>query len=861
MNCVDFFFQESKNLEKKLILGRYEEISYRECYEKILGLASYLNREIGFRKEVIIMADNSVFFVISYFAIMKSENIAVPLDPNIDTKNLDYIIKLCKPEIAFCQENKLSKLEGNGIKIINEKNYYNLLSEKRDFDGESGEEKKGEEIAEIIFTSGSTGLPKGVILSHKNLIANTLSIISYLNLKPDDIAIVVLPFFYCYGLSVLHTHIRVGGSLVFNKEFIFFSKLFEDINKYNCTSFAGVPSHFQLLLRKSNFKELDFPSLRYVTQAGGKLSNIFIKEFIDCFPNVKFFIMYGQTEATARLSYLPSEEISNKLGSIGKGILGVKLEIIDKKGNSIKPGEVGEIIASGDSIMKGYYNNPEETSKMLKNGKLHTGDLATIDEEGFIYIVGREKEIVKVGGFRVSPKEVEGVINQIKEIIDCTVIGIEDELSGEALKAFVVLDKNKPSISKESILNHCKKNLQSHKIPKFIEIIDEIPTNDVGKKVYDKIEKIKGKTAEEENKIEDLINQEQFIIPQNEKERLLLPIAKKQLKIAYENNQYIKSWLDKLKLDIDKIDSLAEVPLLPTQMFKWFDLKTCEGYPYMILESSATTSGVASKVALSKETAIRQSKALVSIIKNHISNKRYPLLVIDAEPSTISKNNLTARGAAIRGLSMFAREVCYAFEDKDNKLVMNNKRVNDFCKRNKDKEILVFGFTFILWTKLINESENLKNIEFNFKDVKIIHSGGWKKLENEKVSKEEFSEEIARLFNTKKENVLDFYGMAEQTGVIFMDCEASNKHVPNFADIIIRNYYTLEENKIGEEGYIEIINLLPDSYPGMSVLTEDAGEIVGIDDCPCGRKGKYFKFKSRIEKAEIRGCGDTFKEG
>ncbi len=191
----------------------------------------------------------------------------------------------------------------------------------------------GDRLAEIIFTSGSTGEPKGVMITHKNIIANTDSIIEYLNLTADDVIEIVLPFYYCYGLCLLHTHLKVGGSMVFNNNFMFLGAVINDLKKYKCTGFAGVPSHFQVLLRKSkSFKSDNFPDLRYVTQAGGKLHKVFIQEFMDNQPDITFYVMYGQTEATARLSYLPPEHLEEKLGSLGKAIPGVTLELMDDQG-------------------------------------------------------------------------------------------------------------------------------------------------------------------------------------------------------------------------------------------------------------------------------------------------------------------------------------------------------------------------------------------------------------------------------------------------------------------------------------------------------------------------------------------------
>jgi acyl-CoA synthetase (AMP-forming)/AMP-acid ligase II len=296
---------------------------------------------------------------------------------------------------------------------------------------------------------------------------------------------VVLPFHYCYGLSLLHTHLKIGGAVVLNNTFIFLGSVINDLNKYKCTGFAGVPSHFQILLRKTtSFLEMDFPHLRYVTQAGGKLHHVFIKEFTRAFPKTKFFVMYGQTEATARLSYLPPELIEKKKGSIGKGIPNVKLEVVDEKDVPVHPGETGEIIAKGDNIMLGYLNDPESTAKTLRNGWLHTGDLARKDKDGFIYIVARTKEILKVRGKRISPKEIEEIIVSVPSVVDCSIEGFDDELLGEGIKAIVVLKEGSDQeTEKEHILESCKKNLTPYKIPQVFEFVNRIKISDSGKKV------------------------------------------------------------------------------------------------------------------------------------------------------------------------------------------------------------------------------------------------------------------------------------------------------------------------------------------------------------------------------------------
>jgi phenylacetate-coenzyme A ligase PaaK-like adenylate-forming protein len=362
-----------------------------------------------------------------------------------------------------------------------------------------------------------------------------------------------------------------------------------------------------------------------------------------------------------------------------------------------------------------------------------------------------------------------------------------------------------------------------------------------------------------DEQINDLIAQQQYIYTDNEKEKLVLPIIKEQLKSHYQNNKYIKSWLDKLSLDIESIARLADVPLLPTQMFKYFDLQTSKGELQRVLHSSATTSQTPSRIPISSMTAQRQTKALMAIIKNFFSSKRRPFLAIDSELSNKDAKAITARGAAIRGFSMLAKELVYAFDDDKGKLIFNKNRVVDFFERHGEEDVFALGFTYIIWSEFLRAIQK-ENLSFNCPNLKLVHGGGWKKLQSQSVSKEIFSDAVAEVFKTTPQNILDWYGMVEQTGLVFIDCSAGYKHCPNFAEVKIRNFYTLEENQTHEAGFIEIMNILPDSYPGMSILTEDVGEILGYDNCSCGRKGKYFVFRSRLEKSEIRGCGDTYRD-
>jgi acyl-CoA synthetase (AMP-forming)/AMP-acid ligase II len=486
MNVYDYLLGESGFLYKNFLLGNKEEMTYSELYCDSLRLARYLRETYGEENNILLVAPNSTFFLVAYLAIMKSGNVCVPLNPSIEENNLSYIVDLCKSKIAFVAPALSSDPRWTMVDMV-----YDALPEvgkgKNDltlnlFNEEPFHEDR---LAEIIFTSGSTGEPKGVMITHRNIIANTDSIIDYLKLTADDVIEVVLPFYYCYGLSLLHTHLKVGGSVVFNNNFMFLGAVINDLKKYKCTGFAGVPSHFQVLLRKSkSFKSDNFPDLRYVTQAGGKLHKVFIQEFLDSQPDITFYVMYGQTEATARLTYMPPERLEEKLGSLGKAIPGVTLDLVDDQGSPVlESGVVGELVARGDNIMKGYLGDEEGTAATLKDGWLQTGDLAYRDDDGFFFHTARRKEIIKVGGRRISPKEIEEVIVSFPGVVDCSISAIFDEILGEALKAEVVVaDLNDPSMKELAFKKLCGEKLALEKIPQVFEFSSRMKIAATGKK-------------------------------------------------------------------------------------------------------------------------------------------------------------------------------------------------------------------------------------------------------------------------------------------------------------------------------------------------------------------------------------------
>ncbi len=339
---------------------------------------------------------------------------------------------------------------------------------------------KTHELAAIFYTSGSTGTPKGVMLSHLNLVSNTQATIEYLKLTEVDRTLVILPFYYIYGNSLLLTNIACGACLVIDNRFMYPETVLNTLEEQNCTGLSGVPSNFMILLGKSTLAARKFPHLRYFTQAGGAMAPDVIRALASAFPDKEIFIMYGQTEAAPRVTYLPPNQLNAKLGSIGIPLNGVSVTIMDEQRHGLPAGQTGELVVAGDNVMMGYWRQPEEQQDVLREGLLFTGDLGYKDDDGYIFIVGRKKEIIKAGGNRVSVKEVEESLVSHEKILEACVIGIPDPLLGEAIKAFVVL---KPGLELEEreLLRHCQRTLAEYKVPKFFVVVDSLPKYQSGK--------------------------------------------------------------------------------------------------------------------------------------------------------------------------------------------------------------------------------------------------------------------------------------------------------------------------------------------------------------------------------------------
>jgi long-chain acyl-CoA synthetase len=483
-------------------------------YGELDGRSDQLARllvSLGLRKgdRVALFLENSLEYVITYYGILKAGGITVALNTENTTDDVSYVTGDCG--IRFLATNRrlapkvlpMLSSEDSGpcrqphatlerlmvwsdrLETVAEGAALPIIWLPEAFETEPRTPPPGRIIdldtASIVYTSGSTGKPRGAVLSHLNIVSNTRSIVDYLRLTPEDRILAVLPFYYIYGKSLLNTHFSVGGSVVVENRFLYPNVVLQTMQDQEATGFAGVPSTFTILLSRSNLRERKFPKLRYVTQAGGAMAPSVQKEVAEVFSPARLIIMYGATEASARLSYMDPCDLPRKWGSIGKSIPNVDLFVADEKGCPLGPGEEGEIVARGSNIMSGYWGHPEETRKVLRNGLYFTGDLGVTDAEGFLFVVGRTKDMIKIGGNRVSAKEIEEAIHEHPSIIEVAVVGVPDEVLGEAPKAFIVARAGAQPQVRAELTDFLKDRLAFFKIPKAIEFRNALPKNESGK--------------------------------------------------------------------------------------------------------------------------------------------------------------------------------------------------------------------------------------------------------------------------------------------------------------------------------------------------------------------------------------------
>lgn len=474
---LDRLFQLAQTTPDSVaIVDRDASISYRDLAEQVGTFGQVLSAKCPQGSTVVLAIPNSISYVVALYGCWFAGLIAVPADSHAKEREIGQIVAHAQPQLLISLSSRkqvMSVVEQFGLNFIDMREALQQVAVRPD------DVRRSSDDALIIYTSGTSGDPKGVVLTHENLLANTKSIVEYLGLTGADSTVVVLPFHYSYGNSVLHTHLFVGARVVVGPSMMYPQQVTDQLRKQNVTGFSGVPTTMSLLVGKTDFAS-NPPGLRYITQAGGGMSKELTMRLRQGMAEMtQLFVMYGQTEATARLTWLPPGQLDEKLGSAGRPIPGVTLRISGRNGEQLGTGQVGEVLAFGENIMSRYWRNPEATAATVVNGWLHTGDLGSLDADGFLFIHGRASEMIKTGAYRVSPKEVEELIASLNFVDEVAVCGVQDELLGQAISAFIVGDES--PINAREVHSLCRRSLSRHKVPRYIEWRDQLPKTASGK--------------------------------------------------------------------------------------------------------------------------------------------------------------------------------------------------------------------------------------------------------------------------------------------------------------------------------------------------------------------------------------------
>jgi long-chain acyl-CoA synthetase len=497
---VNHFLEYSayRRPDKVALIHQGERFTYGQINVMADRLALAL-RESGVERgdRIAVFMDNSTEAVVSLFGIMKADAAFMMINHTTKCEKLEYILNNSRAKILITQGGRaeiIAKINCPSLKTVIATGPRDSLSSTLSYDdivnsnisaGPLRTSCIDLDIASIVYTSGSTGNPKGVTLSHLNMVSAAHSITTYLENSEDDIILNTLPLTFDYGLYQILMGFRIGGTVVLEKSFTYPAQVLKTMVEEKVTGFPGVPTIFAMLLQMKDIEKYDFSSLRYITNTAAALPVSHIRRLRELVPQARLYSMYGLTECK-RVSYLPPEELDRRPTSVGKGMPNEEIFVVDETGSRVGPGIVGELVVRGSNVMLGYWEMPEETAKCLRPGKysgeryLYTGDLFKIDDEGFFYFVARKDDIIKCKGEKVSPKEVENVLYGFDGVVEAAVVGVPDEIFGQAVKAYVTLEKGS-SLTERDILKFCSQHLENFMMPKYVEFRDFLPKTATGK--------------------------------------------------------------------------------------------------------------------------------------------------------------------------------------------------------------------------------------------------------------------------------------------------------------------------------------------------------------------------------------------
>jgi long-chain acyl-CoA synthetase len=463
------------NPEAIAIVAGDARVTFAELRALVARFAARVADAVPVATPVPIVAQPSIAQVVAYLGTMWAGRVPAPLLPTMPT--LREVLAHAGGPLVFADERAEPELRASGQSV-----------ERLSLDAlDSLPERVAEDVdparlAALMYTSGSTGRPRGVMVSSNNLVRSTEAILGYLGLTPGDRALSALPLSYCYGASVVHTHLRAGASVVLAS--LSFPEAFLDLlERERATGLPGVPATFELLLRHSTLRERRHSGLRYLTISGGRLGEDALRDLQAAVPGCAIYVMYGITEVTSRVSYLPPDQLSQRVGSVGRGLPGMPALTVERSdGAQVAPGsdELGEIVVRGPHVALGYFKDPEETAARFVGGAYRTGDLATVDGDGFVYIKGRAREFIKSMGHRVSPEDVEAGLAAVPGLQEVAVFGEPDPLRGEAIVAVVVANAD-ARLALDDLLRAVGDRLPTHMLPSRLRVVARLPRTTNGK--------------------------------------------------------------------------------------------------------------------------------------------------------------------------------------------------------------------------------------------------------------------------------------------------------------------------------------------------------------------------------------------
>ncbi|MER8910728.1 acyl--CoA ligase [Mesorhizobium sp. M0854] len=501
----DYLTHSASRLGEKvaLVCGN-QRVTYGDLDMRSNAIAHHLtDAGIARGDRVVVFADNTVEAVVAFWAVLKANAVVCIVNPLTKSDKLDYLLNDCRPTALITDKHlhsifreparncpSLRRMIVSGP--IEHSDLQELPHAVR-WDAAVAAARSTPpwrrcidiDLAAIIYTSGSTGEPKGVMLTHRNMIAACASISSYLALAEDEVILDVLPLAFDYGLYQMIMAFGAGARLVLERSFAFPAQILGLIKQERVTGFPGVPTIFAALGELRSLRDQDFSSIRYVTNTAAALPLKHILLLQELFSGARIYSMYGLTECK-RCTYLPPEDLERKPSSVGIAIPNTEMWIVDEHDRRVGPGIVGQLVIRGATVMKGYWGKPEATARKLKPGPLpgeqvlYTGDYCRMDAEGYLYFVGRGDEIIKSRGEKIAPKEVENVLMNIAGVREAAVIGVPDELLGQAVKAFVVMEQGS-MIGEKQLQKECQRRLENFMVPKSIVIVPSLPMTDTGK--------------------------------------------------------------------------------------------------------------------------------------------------------------------------------------------------------------------------------------------------------------------------------------------------------------------------------------------------------------------------------------------